>query len=259
MIRNLRYAICITRLCRSIPRGAVPILLAVLGIAAGWPGGLDGATPGGVAPQRRPHGRAGILHRLEIDRTRSHLALRTYRGGLLSFLGHDHGVLATAWRAELCLDPETLPASTVTITLPVDSLVIDTPEARQLAGLDRHGGPGPADREKLQQKMLSAEVLDPVSHPEITFRSSAVEAGGAGNAVEVTGELAIHGITRTVMVPVAVDTLDDGALRLSGQLEIRHSWFGLKAESVAGVVNVKDEMELRFELVGRPSDQVCGA
>jgi polyisoprenoid-binding protein YceI len=51
--------------------------------------------------------------------------------------------------------------------------------------------------------LRSADFLDVVNHPAITFRSTAVRAAGAG-ALEVDGELTIRGTTRPMTLAVEV-------------------------------------------------------
>jgi hypothetical protein len=43
--------------------------------------------------------------RLDIDRSRSFIAIAVRKGGVLSFaVGHDHGILASDWSANVCFD-----------------------------------------------------------------------------------------------------------------------------------------------------------
>lgn len=50
---------------------------------------------------------------------------------------------------------------------------------------------------KRDEHLLSADFFDVAKHPRITFRSTGIEQSGAGRA-KVTGDLTIHGITRSV-------------------------------------------------------------
>jgi polyisoprenoid-binding protein YceI len=79
--------------------------------------------------------------RLEINHDRSYIVATTRKGGFLSAFGagHEHGVLATEWSAEACMDPEAVSASRAAVIIPTASLRIDTPRARELAGLQSAG------------------------------------------------------------------------------------------------------------------------
>jgi polyisoprenoid-binding protein YceI len=67
--------------------------------------------------------------KLDIDRSRSFIAIATRKGGVLSFAaGHDHGILASDWSANVCFDRENPRGSSVAVSIPTASLRIDTPE-----------------------------------------------------------------------------------------------------------------------------------
>jgi polyisoprenoid-binding protein YceI len=112
------------------------------------------------------------------------------------------------------------------------------------------------DRPKIQQTMMSAEVLDAEHHPSITFRSTSVvirsQTATALDAV-VDGRLTIRGETRTVSVPVHAD-LSGRMLTAAAHFTIRQSDYGIKPVSVAGVVAVKDELVITLHIVGRERD-----
>ena len=61
------------------------------------------------------------------------------------------------------------------------------------------------------------------------------------------GELTLHGVTRTLDVPVRLTRKGD-ALSATGRTVIRHTDFGMKPVSVAGVVKVKNELTLEFDI-----------
>lgn len=186
----------------------------------------------------------------------SELVLHTRKAGLLGFLGDEHGVLATAWRMELCLDPNQLEASRISLMVLADSLVIDSPAARRAAGLDPDDGPGPETVAELQEKMLGPSVLDTERYPTIRFRSRQVRADG-GDDLEVTGAFELHGRSREIELPITIRRLPGDTLLLSGATVIRHSDYGMEPESTAGVVKVADEMDLRVLLAVVPEGQAC--
>jgi polyisoprenoid-binding protein YceI len=182
---------------------------------------------------------------LDIDRSRSFIAIATRKGGILSFAaGHDHGILATDWKANVCFDRENPRGSSVAVSIPTASLRIDTPEARQKAGV-KGDPPGAKDVEKIQSTMLGPTNLDAQKYPEITFKTASVTTNGAKGFV-LSGPLTIRGVTRTVSVPV----VHEGAL-FSGGFSVNLTDFGIKPESIGGVVNVKDTIEVRLAFEGK--------
>jgi polyisoprenoid-binding protein YceI len=212
------------------------------------------AAPSAVGPPGPA--RAPARQAYEADLSASHLALKTGRAGLFGFLGHEHGVLATNWTGRLCVDPERLAGSRAEVSVPAADLRIDTPEARRLVGLDPDGGPGADDRDELQRKLLSPEVLDAERYPTIELLTNLVEAGSADSAT-AEADLSIRGRTQRVRIGVRVGRLEGGRIRLGGEFRIRQRAFGIKPESKAGVVSVADELEIRFELVAVPVGRAC--
>jgi polyisoprenoid-binding protein YceI len=183
--------------------------------------------------------------KLDIDRSRSFIAIATRKGGVLSFAaGHDHGILASDWSANVCLDRENPRGSSVAVSIPTASLRIDTSEARQKAGV-KGDPPSAKDVEKIQDKMVGPANLDAQKYPEITFKTASVTANGAESFV-LSGPLTMRGVTRTVSVPV----VHKGAL-FSGEFKVKLTDFGIKPESISGVVNVKDTIEVRLAFEGK--------
>ena len=54
---------------------------------------------------------------------------------------------------------------------------------------------------KRDEHLRSADFFDVATHPTIAFKSSAVKAAG-GNLYEVSGQFTLHGVTKTVTLPV---------------------------------------------------------
>lgn len=196
------------------------------------------------------------LHVYLADHDASRLFVVAHKTGLLSFLGHDHAIVPTAWTADLCLaDP--IPAGAhATLVVQTDSLVIDSDSARAMAGLG--GGPGRGERRHLQHTMLDAKHLDAARFPDVRLDLHAA-APPANGQFTVQGSLELHGVTRPVTVPVTIRQRADGSLELSGTLRIGQRDFGIKPASVVGVVKVANDVDLHFLLVVRPTARPCSA
>ncbi|GER08032.1 hypothetical protein JCM17843_23420 [Kordiimonadales bacterium JCM 17843] len=88
---------------------------------------------------------------------------------------------------ELVLDEENPEASTLNVTIPINSL--DT-------GI-----------EKLDGHLLSADFFDAATYPEATFTSTKIDRTGDSTA-KVYGDLTIHGVTKPVVLDVTLNKLD---------------------------------------------------
>jgi polyisoprenoid-binding protein YceI len=171
----------------------------------------------------------------------SRLAVHVGRAGLFKFAGHEHEVTAASFEGRILAEPEALERSSV-------SLRFD-------AGALRVSGEGepPEDVPKVQEAMLGPKVLDCVRFPSIAFRTTRVSGKAVGTGVyelQLAGELTVRDRTVPLTLPVRVE-IADGRLVASGRTAFRQSAFGIKPISVAGVVKVKDELEIEFQIVAR--------
>lgn len=160
------------------------------------------------------------------------------KSGLFSFAGHEHEVVAPAFSGEVVADPDDPGRSRV-------SLVFD---ARALKVTGR--GEPADDVVKVQEAMLGPKVLDVARFPEIRFESKSVKGQATGQgayAVEVSGDLTLHGVTRPLTLPLKIELSGD-RLVATGETRLRQTAFGMRPVSVAGVVNVKDELKLTFRV-----------
>ena len=186
---------------------------------------------------------AGERH-YEVDAGHSVVTVHVGKAGLLRFAGHEHEILAPQLSGEVRLDEQNLGRSSVSVTVDATAL--------RVSG----AGEPPEDVPKVQARMLGPELLDVARFPQVSFRSSRVEGRETApghRELEVTGELSVHGMARTVTVPVTVET-KGGSLTATGRLTIRHRDHGLSPVSVAGVVKVKDEIAVDFAIaaIARP-------
>jgi polyisoprenoid-binding protein YceI len=195
--------------------------------------------------------------RLELDKQKTYIAAMVDKQGFLTVFGagHKHGLLATEWSAEVCLDKEQPANSRAHFTIPAGSIVIDTPEARRRAGLEPDG-PGESDVREIQEKMLGVDVLAAEKFGGISFRTTEL-AALRDSRWDWRGSITIRGITKAVSIPVLVESPDQGKYRLSGEFRVKQSEFGITPVSIAGVVKVKDEIEIRFEIFASLTSDAC--
>jgi polyisoprenoid-binding protein YceI len=165
-----------------------------------------------------------------IDLGESTITVHVAKSGLFSAFADNHTIRARLSRGTI---QDTPPASVEIAVRTADMRVLDT-------------GLSPAKRAEVQTRMLGAEVLDAAQFGEITFASSRVDSEGE-DRWRVTGQLAIHGQTRTVTLSVA---RRDGHYR--GATVVRQRDFGIEPISIAGgTVKVKDELRVEFDIVAR--------
>jgi polyisoprenoid-binding protein YceI len=160
-----------------------------------------------------------------IDVQRSSITIRVGKSGAFSAAGHNH-----------------------TVTAPITSGTFndsDKPRVEfQVAAAKMKVEPDPKD-EKHQaevQQTMQEKVLESAKYPEIKFRSTNVEKAGDG-AWTVKGSLTLHGVTQ----PVAVSVKKAGEI-YSGTAVIKQTDFGIKPISVGGMVKVKNELDITFDI-----------
>ena len=175
-----------------------------------------------------------------VNGERSAVRAHVGKSGAFSFAGHKH-VVAAPVTGSITADPGNLGASLVELTFRTAGFRV-LPE-----------GEPAGDPPKVEEVMQGPRVLDSSRFPEVHFRSKRVTghaASGPGEyEVQVTGDLAIHGVTREVVVPMSVK-LDGDTLTAKGKSAVGHDQFGLTPVTAGGgTVRVSNEIDIDFEIV----------
>ncbi|MFD4407199.1 YceI family protein [Nocardia sp. NPDC058499] len=117
----------------------------------------------------------------------------------------------------------------------------------QVASIDTRN----ADRDK---HLHNLDFLGLEEHPEITFRTTAIAPTGP-DTFDVTGDLAIRGITRSITIPFtfegqALDPFGDTRVGFEGSATINRKDFGItwNATLETGGVLISDKVVLEFEV-----------
>ncbi len=180
-----------------------------------------------------------------LDPAHSRLTIHVGKAGLFGFAGHEHEVVAGAFRGTATFDPERpAQSSQASVDLTFD------------AGTLRVTGQGepPADVPQVQAAMVGATCLDAGRFPTIRFVSTSVAAAGAagpnGGDLALRGELTLHGITRPLTLRVHLE-VSGQTLEATGTTTLKQTDFGITPISKAGVVKVKDELTLSWRIRGR--------
>ena len=94
----------------------------------------------------------------------------------------------------------------------------------------------------MQQKVLESE-----KYPLVQFRSSSVAQAGNGSW-NVTGQLTLHGVSKSIVV-----TVKQAGDAYSGSALIKQTDFGIQlVRAAGGAVRVKDEVEVQFDIYALP-------
>jgi polyisoprenoid-binding protein YceI len=159
-----------------------------------------------------------------IDIRKSVMTVHVGKAGLFSAFGHDHDIAAPISAGS---------ADTAHVELHIQSRALRVRDSRA----------SEKERDEIQRTMLGPEVLDVERHPEIVFRSTAVEPAGP-DSWRVRGTLTLHGRTRPVTVQVT-----ERAGHYVGNSLLKQTDFGIKPIRIAGgTVRVKDEIRIHFDI-----------
>lgn len=176
----------------------------------------------------------------------SALRILVYRGGPLAEFGHNHVVAARQLEGDVYVTPDIHNAG-FRIRIPVQGFVVDPPAARRDEGEEFSSQPSDQAIAGTRKNMLGPGVLDAEHYPEIVIRSLAIT--GPEWAPEVTVRITLHGVSRDLAVPVAVNRRD-GRISVTGTLELQQTDFGMIPFSVmGGGLVVQDRLKIRFRIV----------
>jgi polyisoprenoid-binding protein YceI len=128
-----------------------------------------------------PTAMAARCESLPIDPGHTAVILTWTHRGLSHPVGRMEKVLGT-----LSLDAADLSKSSVSVTLPLDGL--------------RTGS------DALDKRLKGPEFFDAAQYPQIAFKSTRVEPVGA-NALRITGDLSVHGVTRSVVLDARINRI----------------------------------------------------
>ena len=163
------------------------------------------------------------------------------KAGLFRIAGHTHEVVAPIHQGSAVVDPDHLESSSLEL-------------AFQAAALRVTGRGEPAgDVPKVQQAMVGPECLDASRFPSIRFASRRDREGPERGRVRRRGCGAISPCTACRARCRSPSTSWSARIRFraTGTTTLRQTAFGIKPISVAGVVNVKDELDIAWTVVAR--------
>ena len=186
--------------------------------------------------------------RYDVDGVASEVRVLVYRGGSMARLGHNHVLSASSVSGTLHLYRD-IARSRVELTLPVLGLIVDSPQARAMEGVDFAADVPDDARVATRRNLQRPEVLDVERYPTIALQSTAV-SGSRENPV-LRMRVSIKGVAREVTALARVREEGD-RLVADGEFAIRQTDFGITPFSVAlGALQVQDQLRVKFSIVCR--------
>ena len=106
---------------------------------------------------------------------------------------------------------------------------------------------------RLRDGQLGRQGLETNQYPAGTFvltepiSLEAVPADGETISVTATGDMTLHGVTKSVQIPLQAQ-INNGVITVVGSLEIVFGDFGMEAPSAARVLEIDDQGVMEFQL-----------
>ncbi len=177
------------------------------------------------------------------DTRASQFTVQVFSGGLLSAFGHNPTITITDFLGEAQVNPDDFARSSLRVTIKAESLMVKDNVSDK-------------DRREMERAMHE-EILETASYPEIVYECTKVNATKTGEgqySVTLTGDLTLHGVTRSHAVPARV-ALTEASLRAFGTVTLLQTDYDLKLASVAGgALKVKDELKFSFNILARKKE-----
>ena len=106
-----------------------------------------------------------------------------------------------------------------------------------------------ADDDGLTKHLKTPDFFDVAKFPKATFKSTAIKAGGdKGASHTVTGNLELHGVTKSITFPATI-VANPGGVNVDSSFSINRKDFGI---NYAGAANnlIRDEVLLTLKIRG---------
>ncbi len=175
--------------------------------------------------------------RYRIDVPRSRFVVNTTTSGVSSLFGHDHKIEVRSYEGTVTLVAGSIENATLELAVRAALHAVEERSEDITGEIDT---------------ALHDHVLESQAFPAITFAGRVVAASRRDDGafdVKLTGDLRLHGVRRTVTVPLRL-TLKDDTMRASGKLSLRQTDYKIVPFSFAGgTVTVANRVTLSFDIV----------
>ncbi|MFA6068899.1 MAG: YceI family protein [Janthinobacterium sp.] len=204
------------------------------------PAPAQAPAPAAPAATSAPAWQQSGMRVLHIVAQESLLTITVRRGGALARLGHDHVIASRTLQGMVAPAP-----GRAQFQFRLDEMSVDEEGLRQAAGLTTTPT---ADAVAGTRHNMLVRVLDAERYPWVS-----IEARRTGDKEVFEADITLHGVTRTLQLPVRIaDTADGRGLQASGSLLLKQSDFGIVPFAIlGGAMAVQDQMELAFRITAR--------
>ncbi|WP_240317574.1 MULTISPECIES: YceI family protein [Janthinobacterium] len=205
-------------------------------------------APAAPAAMQAPAWQQQGVQVLHIVPQESLLTITVRRGGALARLGHDHVIASRSLQGVVAPAP-----GRAAFQFRLDEMSVDEESLRQAAGLTTTPS---ADAIAGTRHNMLVRVLEAERYPWVR-----IDARRMGNKEVLEADITLHGVTRTVQLPVRIEQAADGRrLQASGSLLLKQSDFGIVPFAVlGGAMAVQDQMELAFRITARQEISAPGS
>jgi polyisoprenoid-binding protein YceI len=107
------------------------------------------------------------------------------------------------------------------------------------------------DEEKLTGHLKTPDLLDVGKFPQATFTSSAIKAGADKGTHTVTGNLQLHGVTKSISFPATIKVSGDN-VDVDAEFAINRKDFGIVYPGMPDDL-IKDDVLLKLQLRAKKS------
>jgi polyisoprenoid-binding protein YceI len=178
-----------------------------------------------------------------LDDSESRFTVQAFVSGALSALGHSPTFAVRTFTGEIRFATEAAADAAINLKVQADSLALtDTVSAK--------------DRDEIETRMRQ-EVVEIAAYPEIVFQSTEITSSKIADGwyrLEIAGKLSLHGVTNPHRFDAQLRLMED-EIRLSGDCPLSQPAYRIKRVSaLGGMITLKDELKIAFELVGRRQD-----
>jgi polyisoprenoid-binding protein YceI len=217
---------------------AISIALAVcLGFSPGASRSARVITGDKVSSLPTPGLSSPEVRRYHIAAGQSNFVVHAFVGGLLSGFGHNHNIAIKDISGETQFTDGTVAPASLQLTVRGDSLSVT----------DKVGD---SDRQTIEKTMRD-QVLETGKYPEITFKSTKIEADKTPDGLyqaRIWGDLTLHGVTHNILINSQL-TFDSKSVRANGEFSLKMTEYSIKPPSVAGgTIKVRDTLKFTFNI-----------
>ena len=109
-----------------------------------------------------------------------------------------------------------------------------------------------SDKEKLTEHLKAADFFNVETYPESTFEVSSIEnkIGAKGETHALTGNFTLHGVTKSIEIPVSVTKSAD-AINVKADFFINRLDFGIEYAGKKDDL-IRKEVVIKFDLNAKP-------